>query len=115
MQAALHHFCRYLCWSLFGALIITAVPVVLVIQGEVNHVFWDRVLLFTVGIGGLLLVIPRALVGAVTGWQPAVADRATAIWIGRFFIGWLAGRGIALFLLLFFPETSSGNSMPGGH
>lgn len=61
----------------------------------------------------MLLVVPRALVGVVTGWRPAVADRAMAVWIARFCIGWLFGLGGALFLLLFFPGISSGRYLGG--
>lgn len=114
MWAAFYHLRRYSCWALFGTLILLAWPVIFELRIEGSRLFWDRVLLFTFSIGGMLLVIPRALVGVSTGWKPTVADRAMAVWIGRFFRGWLVGLGIALFLLLFFPGISSGRHIPPG-
>jgi hypothetical protein len=114
MRAALYHLCRYFGWALFGILILLVIPVLIELRSDGTRLHWDIVLLFAIPIGGMLLVVPRALVGAVTGWRPPAADLAMAIWVGRFFIGWLVGLGIALFLLLFFPGISSGRRLSGG-
>jgi hypothetical protein len=113
MSAVWYHFRRYALWALFGALLMVSGPVILELAGTGFRFFWDRILLYGLAIGGLLLVIPRALLGLVTGWRPGVADQAMAVGVGRFFGGWLAGLGAAWLLLLFWPNLSSGRLASG--
>jgi hypothetical protein len=95
MWELVYHTRRYLAWSAFGIVVFVGPLIPLVrIHEKIG------LLLIVTGFGGGVFVLLRALVGAVTGWSARRADRATAIGIRRFFVGWSAAFLIAFVLHL---------------
>jgi hypothetical protein len=93
MRELYYHMRRYLAWSAFGIVVFVA-PILVVTGGRAPL----GPLLVPIGFGGSIFVLLRAVIGVVTGWSPGRADRATAIGIRRFFVGWCAGLLIAFTL-----------------
>jgi hypothetical protein len=95
MWELFYHMRRYLAWSAFG-IVVFLIPFL----PWVRPLERAGLLLIITGFGGSIFVLIRAIVGAATGWSPRRADRATAIVIRRFFVGWSAAFLIAFALHL---------------
>jgi hypothetical protein len=93
MRELVYHMRRYLAWSAFG-IVVFVTPVLLLTGGRAPA----GPLLILIGFGSSIFVLIRAIIGAVTRGPAGPADRATAIEIRRFFIGWFMGLFIALVL-----------------
>lgn len=98
---------RYLAWSAFG-IAVFAGPLLPLIRFRENLGF----ILILIGFGGSVFVLIRAVVGAVSGWSARRADRATAIGILRFFVGWCAGLFVAFAIHLLRREFASSRWFP---
>ena len=112
MISAWHHFIRYVCWAAFGIVLLSAIPAILqfVIRGTTFN--WGRIMPFVIFLGGGTFVILRALTGVISRWRPSIADRALAVWIRRFFSGWLLGIGVLMVFVVFTDPTPRARRTP---
>jgi hypothetical protein len=91
------HLRRYACWCAFGVC-LTILPIIFVCWIKFDSTPPTAPLWIAGSLSGIILVLVRAAIGAVTRLPAGAADRATAIGIRRFFEGCLIGLVFAFFL-----------------
>jgi hypothetical protein len=104
MRSLLVNLLRYSCWAAVGAVVL----IVLVVLWILNHhdvlVGLSPGMAITACIGGITIVALRAIVGIMTRYPEGLADRTTAIVLGRFLFGWILGRAAMFFYLSVAPS-----------
>jgi hypothetical protein len=104
MRSAFLHVLRYFGWALIGAAFGLGTLFVWCERGE-NYIFTPgpELLVPSAILGALVLVPIRAGVGAISGAESARADCVTAVYLGQFLLGGVAGWLAADFVRGFVP------------
>lgn len=98
MRTVLRNFLRYSCWAAVGAVLLTLLLTLWVLNRH-DQFNLSAALAITACLGGIAVVVVRAIVGIVTRYPAGAADWVTGIGVCRFLFGWLLGR-VALSLYL---------------